>query len=83
MTAPAMSTKKTPATSTCTITATAEDEGAQKNAQPEARSSTPTLRLTKKRDRRHIHWSPEVIDNEDLNKKKSNSKEEQMIGESS
>ena len=69
-------TSTSPTTATITITASKAEEQSQ-NSPPPIKAS---LKLKcaketphKKANNRHIHWSEDTVDNENLNKKKSNS----------
>ena len=71
---PSSATVTSPATATMTMTITPnlENDQASSNETP----SAVTLKLKGKKERRsrHITWSEDTIDNEDLDKKKSNRK---------
>ncbi len=64
-------TATSPATATMTITIN-PDSSAQPETVPVATLNLKPTRKTS--ENRHIHWSEDTVDNEDLNKKKSNRK---------
>lgn len=66
-------TATSPATATMTMTIT-PDSSAQPETVPVLTLKLKTIRRTS--ENRHIHWSEDTVDNEDLNKKKSNRKKE-------
>ena len=71
---PSSATVTSPATATMTITITPNLDNDQTS------SNVVTLKLKGKKERRsrHITWSEDTIDNEDLDKKKSNRKTKQF-----
>lgn len=67
------------ATATMTITATPTADSDEKCAQNEHKVVTLKLKNKRERQSRHITWSEDTIDNEHLNKKKSNRKKEKKL----
>lgn len=74
---PTDSTATSPATATMTVTITPDSSQSGRSNPSAAAVPVATLKLRpvkkKTESGRHIHWSEDTVDNEDLNRKKSNS----------